>query len=477
MADTNIYYFPGNALHYDAKVGEIFFRIWYTFDWDNAIEIDTDCLNLESLNIPLEADPGAKTFRYANMKVTFAYSALIENMLADIIAQGKREATFIDMYIDGDIYWRGMMIWENTKKNDYYINSSSNVLYKSITFDFNDAFYYLSKNNKTLSNASYSDGIVISTLLENIIGLMGFSASDLMLDANLSITEECGTSYDLSDLKITGLDSDMLLTEFLKDFMVELGAFIYILKGKVYVVRRSGGTTLPVSNSAIMDLQKLGLNLVGYVNLYINFTDADFWFIDGFSLSKTSGIKNELNNTLNYEHECTLLKKCYIAGTGAFYQPGDGYPSGGDDNELIDSEAEYLVNNIETGDILYYNHYGLNWRYALVLKGITEIKIPFKYSDDLQDSVQTSMEYKIENGYLTTPYPRFKSELLAYMAADAYTDFFLTSPDVFNVILKGISTYDDISKRYVFNSLNHRARNAIINFIENTIYMEWMRVS
>jgi len=475
MSDTNIYYFPGNALHYDAKAGEIFFRIWYTFDWDNAISIDTDCLNLESLNIPLEVDPGAKTFRYANMKVTFAYSALIESMLADIIAQGKQESTFIDMYIDGDIYWRGMLIWENIAKYDYYIDESSNLSYKSITLDFNDAFYYLSKNNKTLSDASYSDGITIQALLENIIALFEFESSDLSIDSNLCINEECGTSYDLSDLKITGLDSDMLLTEFLNDFMVELGAFIYILKGKVYVVRRSGGTTLPVSNSAIMDLQKLGLNLVGYVNFYIDLISTDGWAAyGGNAIEKYSGIKNQVNAELNYERECTLLKKCFIAGDGDLYPLPVHTPTGGDTDDITDAAAAFLTNLIETGDVLYYNNSVPAKAQSFIMKGITETNLKYY---DIGVTVDIGESYWIKNGHFSTPYPRYKGELLLYMAADAYIDFFLTSPDVFNVILKGISTYDDISKRYVFNSLNHRARNAIINFIENTIYMEWMRVS
>jgi hypothetical protein len=326
-----------------------------------------------------------------------------------------------------------------------------------------------------LSDASYSDGITIQALLENIIALFEFESSDLSIDSNLCINEECGTSYDLSDLKITGLDSDMLLTEFLKDFMVELGAFIYILKGKVYVVRRSGGTTLPVSNSAIMDLQKLGLNLVGYVNFYIDLISTDGWAAyGGNAIEKYSGIKNQVNAELNYERECTLLKKCFIAGDGDLYPLPVHTPTGGDTDDITDAAAAFLTNLIETGDVLYYNSSVPAKAQSFIMKGITETNLKYY---DIGVTVDIGESYWIKNGHFSTPYPRYKGELLLYMAADAYIDFFLTSPDVFNVILKGISTYDDISKRYVFNSLNHRARNAIINFIENTIYMEWMRVS
>lgn len=470
-----IYYLPGGSSYYAAKSGNIMFKIWYDEDWVDEVAINTDCLNIESLNIPLEVDTAGKSFRYANMKVTFAYSSLIESMLSDIVSNVAKNKTFIDMYIDGSLYWRGLMIWENTSKNDYYIDSSGNVLYKSITFDFNDAFYYLSKNNKTLSNASYSDGIIISSMLENIIAIMGFSSGDLVLDSNLSITEECGTSYDLGDLKITGLDSDTLLTEFLNDFMVEFACFIYILKGKVYVVKRTGGTTLAVSDSSIMALNQSGLNQVGYVNLYISLIATDGWpAYGGADIVKNSGIKNQANTELNYERECTLLKKCFIAGDGDLYPLPVHAPTGGDTDDITDTAAAFLTNLIETGDVLYYNDPVPAKAQSFIMKGISETNLKYY---DIGVTVDTGENYWIKNGHFSTPYPRYKGELLLYMVGSAYIDFFLTSSDIFNITLSDISTHDDISNRFVFNSLNHRARNAIINFIDDTINMEWMRVS
>lgn len=471
---TYAYWFPAPTSTYKAKVGDINFMIWYTRDYNSAVYINTDCLDIESLNIPLEVDPSNQSFRYSNMKIKFKYNFVIEAMLADIISQGKQNTTYIDMLINGSLYWRGLLVWENIAKNDYYIDTNGNLLYKSITFDFNDAFYYLSKNNKTLSDASYSDGMTIKALLQNIIALIGFDDPDyLILDSNLKINEECGTSYNLGHIKIKGLNANTLITEFLHNFMVEFAVFIYILKGNVYVVKRNGGSILVVNNSDVMDLQKSVINQIGYVNVYFNLIASDGWPAYGHNpIKKESGTKNLSNTNYNYEIECNYLKKCFTTHNLYRYPGMSQTPTGGGTDYISDTEADFLAASVETGDILNYNSPDLSNIHSFIMKGITKTNLKFY---DIGVPVETDLEYYIRT--YTAPLPRFKGELLLYMAADTYIDFFLTSPDVFNIILKGISNYDDLSKRYVFNSLNHRARNAIINFIEDTVYMEWMRVS
>jgi len=468
------YWFPSQTGSYVTSSGSLRFKLWTDSVPDTNININAHCHNVKPINIPLEVDSGNSKFRFASTKITFKYHTDIETMLSWFDSEDYTDQIFLDIIMDGSLYWRGILNWASIRKSDYYIESGT-LKYKNITFGFVDAMAYLWKNNKTLNDASYTDGIIIGTLLDNIFALIGFSGGDVSIDSNLEIDEDCGNSYNLDALKITGLSTATSCIEFLKTFMLDFGCFIYILKGKVYVVLRNGGSTLSIADSNIMKLDKIdNQNVIGYVNVYAAVVVGDGMPVASMDFSVEQGTKNTDKTNLNYDREHTYLKKVYTDGDGSTYQPGDKKPSGGDTDNLIDSEASFLVNEIETGDVLFYNKDGGDNDRSMVRDGITETNVSFY---DIGVDVNTALEYWIEMGFGVTIHPRYKVELLIALIGNVYIDFFLTAAHIFKVQLKDISAYDDLSKRFVLDGGYHRARNASIDLLADKISMELVKVT
>jgi len=476
MAGTVTYYFPSSSGAYVTAAGNVRLKFWYTDTPDEQESINAICLKIDPINIPLEVDSGNNEFRYASTKIKFKYHANIESMLSNFESESDHNSVFMDIILDGSLYWRGILEWQNIRRSDYYIDDGT-LKYKYITFDFSDAMAYLWKKNKTLSDASYSDGIVIGTLLDNIFALLGFSSSDIIIDTNIKIDEDCGSSYNLDSLKIREISSNTTCTAFLKEFMLDFACFIYILKGKVYVVARNGGSTLSITNSHIRKLDKCAnLNSITYVRVFTNTEVGNIYpFVINFE--KTQGTKNDQKTNFNYDREHVYLKSVYITGSGTVYQPGDKKPSGGDTDNLIDSEAAFLLNaEVQTGDMVFYNDDGIYAPvYGIVLAGITDTNLPFYNPDNV--AVDINAEYWVEEGYGASPYFRGKAELLVDLVYGIYDDYFLTSPDIFKIKLDGLSTYDDLSKRFILDGNNHRARNARVDIENDKISMELVKVT
>ncbi|MFA5125346.1 MAG: hypothetical protein WC473_06040 [Patescibacteria group bacterium] len=467
-------YFPSSTGYYETASGQLMIKIWNPGIPTN-LNINAIITNIEPINIPLEIDPGENQFRYANTKITFKYHESIELLLNNIESINAENKTFVDINLNGSLYWRGLVEWSNIRKSDYYIEPvTGNLKYKYITLDVNDAIMYLAKANKTLLDASYTDNVLLVQLLKNILSEAYISSSDVIIDSDniIKIDEECGTSYGIDDLYIKGLNEDTLCTTFLKQFMIEFGCFIYIIKGKVYIVARSGGATLAIANSDILSYDKIeNENTIQYINLYFNLIPADGWPASGGDpIQKTFGTKNNLNANCNYEIECNLLKKCFIPGDGSIYPDPPYYPTEVDVNYIIDDIATFLTNLVETGDTLTID----DLVYSFIMKGITETYIPF-YSIDLSEMV--GAYYYIRRGHNSSLFPRFKGELLVEKIASIYNDYFLNKADPGAITLHDISKYDNLSKRLVLFEKNYRAKNAKVDIVNNKIDMDLIKVS
>ncbi len=185
-----------------------------------------------------------------------------------------------------------------------------------------------------------------------------------------------------------------------------------------------------------------------------------------------------MNSQKNFDQEVSLLADVYRHNnTRTVYQPGDGLPDSGSTTNLTDAEASFLTANIETGHILYFNPSG-GVKAGLIRNTIAATSITFLY--DPATAIDIAQQYSIENGLsLGAGYPAkcSKVELLLALVKSIYEDVFLTSPFITKIALKKIATYDDLSRRFVFNSKNHRATSTSISLQKNQISYDLIEVA
>ena len=72
---------------------------------------------------------------------------------------------------------------------------------------------------------------------------------------------------------------------------------------------------------------------------------------------------------------------------------------------------------------------------------------------------------------------RYKSHILHALIGDGYEDYFLTSPDVLAVRLRGVSTYKDFQRKYTRDGDSYKIKSAKLNIEKDEIYLELMNVA
>ena len=254
---TENFWFPSQTGTYTLPSGDTL-RICIYYDRASAdanTDTDAELEKLTPLDIPLEVSSSAQSHRFSSIQFSFIN---IDNVFEteSILLDAKKNETFCDIYFNGSLYWRGLVEFNQTKKDKWYIDSGS-LKYRIIKVKAYDVMSYFWKNAKTLNDASYANAQSIKTVLEGVLGLAGFAAGDLNIDTSIDINELCGTSYDLSTLKCNGFGTSMLCSTFLKSFMMYFGAFIFHLKGKMNIVSRVAGTTVSVGNDNIVKLKNI----------------------------------------------------------------------------------------------------------------------------------------------------------------------------------------------------------------------------
>ncbi len=108
------------------------------------------------IDIPFKMIGKNSTFRFANTKITvFNIDNAFETN--NIYDSNKIAETFIDIYKDGSIYWSGRVIWEKSRKTDWY-KEGSTITYRAYKLYCVDKLEYL-------IDASYEDDISYATLI------------------------------------------------------------------------------------------------------------------------------------------------------------------------------------------------------------------------------------------------------------------------------------------------------------------------
>ncbi len=483
MADKT-FWFPSQSGSYNLPTGKTLqIKIYYSNA--STVNVDTDTLleDLDRLEFPFEI-AADKNFRLARWKFSFLnIDDVFEN--EDIILNSKRNETFMDVLVDGLLFWRGLVLHNLYHKTDWYDSGGGTLKYRVAKIEAVDPIKYFWLNDADLSDYSYSEGMNLSTLLDNIFADIGFSAANVILDPNIGFDENAGTSYDIEDFLLYDMDSSMQVSTFLSHVINDLGAFIFNLDGKLYVTSRIGGSTVNINSDDIQELDKA--QNVDYVD-YIEVKATKDWSylsdIGSHEHSHTAG--SSANNSKNYSVDGTgFLDNIWIepGGSNYFGSCGTTTPTDGDTDQLEDTSENFYSENIETGMIVEYNCAGgspasFSPITDVLYDAILVLNIVYFITNT---TVDTGKDYRIFREYTlaaaTALSGVFKIEILCATAKDVYNEFFRTSPELLRVKLRDIDTYKDIRKKFVFDSTNHRVRKCSFDLLTDSFLAEMVEVS
>lgn len=482
MADKT-FWFPSQSGTYDLPSGKTLqIKIWYSNA--STVNVDTNAyiVDLGALDIPFEVQD-SQQFRLAAWKVTFENTNNIFETQA-IVTDSKRKETYMSFIVDGSEIWRGMVVHENYKKENFY-NDGSGLVYKQATIEAYDVLYYFWLNDDTLSDASYSDEMVFGTLIDNIFSLVGFSAANVVIDSNITVDEPRGVSYDLDDLAIADFGSNMLVRTFLMHLFLDLAALIYNIDGKMYLTSRVAGSTQAISDDDMIFYDEFSNDSRPE---YIEIKATIDWLLTGEVEEnehlKSYGTQGQNSRDYLIDGNNFLERIYYPITTGSTYFGGCAVttPSDGDTNYLDDIANDFYGEEIETGMILEYN---CNLGTPSNLSPIVDVEynaiIPVNkvYIVDhvLVDYTKDYRIYRKVNRAGWGDNRNYKIELLCTRAISVYQEFFHSSPLVRKMQLYGVDTYKFPYKRYSYDGNNYRARKIRIFIDTDMVEHEFVEVT
>ena len=500
MAFRSIY-FPSSTTGYNTPIGSIRIRFYYYYTSELTVNDDAALLDIKPIEIPLESGPSEQSYRFDSVKLTFAYSSIFDNAA---VMHHAPNATWCDIYIDGAIYWKGVVNFDKMKKYDWIINTSGTLQWQKVDIEVFGCFAFFWWNDTTLADCGYTIGDDLESTLIAICDYLDIDSADVVVDANIKIAVDYGaTEYDAGDiqLNIAGLTK---VRDFLKPLIIELGLFIFYLDGKAYFVLRNGGATVSITNTDIITVEKgINDNIIEYVKITCekevgDFTgefahpdDGELVKIKTFDAEFTHGIESpdEFRNFVIYE--CTLLQNLYTIATGAANYPtsfsaNTAIKAGSVDGTMVADPTyiDFETNLIEDGDIIYFNGgYSVNpFEEGSMVYEVTDDHTVKYFATGVAPDVDDAFtiyrgapgETEKQSGVSRLRYKFYK---LAEMAAGVYEDYFLTSRDIIKITLYDVSAFDDLSKRFVFASENYRARSARVDLLKDTIYLELIKVT
>lgn len=490
MAYRSIY-FPSSTTGWQSPVGSIRVKFYYVYSSELSVNDDAPIIKIQPIEIPLEADPSDQTFRFDSMKITFGYSSIFDN---DAVMRYAPNATWMDIYIDGSLYWKGLVNFDKMKKYDWFVNTSGTLQWQKVDLEIYGCFAYFWWNNVTLADCGYTLGDTIESTLQNICAEIGISSGDVVIDSNLKIAVDYGsTEYDITDLHV-GCIATKKVSDFLKAFILEFAIFMYFIDGKAYFVFRNGGATLSITNSDIIEVEKgINDNLIEYVYLksaklkgdtiFDHPDDGDIIPLTSFDAIFYHGTESVDENRNFIIYETSVMDVIYTVATGATHYPtsysaNTAIKAGSTDEQIV-ANGTYIdleTNLIEDGDVIFYNGgYSTNpFETGSMVKEVVNAYTVKFFDTDVEADVDDNFD--ILRGTDSDRY-RFKHYKLAELAEGVYNDYFLTSKDIIKIKLYDVSAFDDLSSRYVFASGNYRAKKAKIDLIEDSIYLELVKVT
>ncbi len=483
MADQN-YWFPNESGDpYDLPSGDTMKFCIYYDDGGGASDTDTDAMlhKLKPLDMPFEITPSSAAMRFASMGMVFHNTDdVFED--EDILNETYKDDTYIDVYLNGSIIWRGMIDFKKIKKTKWYLDDAGDLIYPYVEIKAIDVLSYFWTHSGTLSGAGASTQDELDTVMEAVFAVIDYSPSDIVLDTNFEIDEDCGTSYTWDTLYLL-FSGGQQISVFLKDIIIKLGVFIYNWNGKMYVVLRNGGTEQTITNANLLEGMKVkeNLNPIEFTKVAADLSTIDEFSFPGnitagpISYEEESGTESDDSNK-NIDIDATgILDEIFSIATGTA-NSGNLItavpPDTGGTTSLTDVSETFLTDLYESGDIFEYRDG--TWLSTLLESVPAETQITWY---DVSRAIGDNEDYALYRGYDGTRRWRYKIMKMVELVESVYADYFLTSPDILFVKLSDITTFLNLHYRFTILSTNHRIKSAKIYFDVDELSMDLVQVT
>jgi len=230
-------------------------KIYYADASTSSVNLDAEIEVIKPIKYQMEIDPGNQKFRFGRADVVFWNKNDVFET-SGVLNSAKKDETFCQILIDGVVFFDGRLLWDQIKKEDWFLDTT--LKYRKITLPFEDKLSFLFQ--KTLADATYTDGMLVETLLNNAAAVLGLTSD---INTAYVITEQRGASYGITlsfntdQLRIWGLNSTDNLMTTIKALALALGHFVYTQDNKFVFVQRDQRSSALLSTDNIIKIEKV----------------------------------------------------------------------------------------------------------------------------------------------------------------------------------------------------------------------------
>lgn len=471
MANQN-YHFPASGQTYTLPDGRTLYINIYYDDGGAAGNTDSDTLlnKLFPLKFDMDMDLSNDELRFNYLDIEF-YN--IGNVFEDedIINSTYDEETFIEIEIDGSLWWKGVMDQTKITKRQYRL-SSGNLVYDLIKIRFIDVIKYFWDHATDFADFSHANGDSLDTVFQDIGAEVGLAAGEVEVSANFTYTEDSGAVYDSSDFKFHGLATATLVSAFLKDFMLTFACWIFFWNGKLRVIPRGGGAAQALSDDDIVNMKWLwNYQKIKYYKVE---ADKDWSGITGGGSATTQTETNEggdsgvdAENQFVYDSGEGLADTIYVAGTEHENQYGATMDHATANTAIADANENFITDVIEVGDRVRYTDIFAATAYSII-KTVTHTAVPMSTITfyPISENVEDSNDYDILEAPASRRHKIYK---LMELAGTWYDEYFLTSVNALLVQVRDIATHDDFDKKFTSLSKSWKIKSFECFIVEDEI--------
>ena len=471
MADQTFHFPASGQTHILPDGRTLYIKIYYD-SGGGATNTNTDTyLNkISPLKFDMDMDLSSDELRFNYLDIEFYnIGDVFENEA--IINAAYDEETFIEIEIDGSLWWKGVMDQTKIIRRKYRLSSGS-LVYDLIKIRFIDVIKYFWDHAIDFADFSHANGDTMDTVFQDIGAEVGLAAGEVEVSANFTYTEDSGVTYDSSDFRFNGYATATLVSAFLKDFMLTFACWIFFWDGKLRVIPRGGGAAQALNDDYILKMKWLwDYQKVRYYKVE---ADKDWSGITGAGPSTTQTETNEggdsgvdAENQFIYNSGEGLADTICVIGTE--YLNSYGVPDSAVANtEIRDAAENFITDVIEVGDRVRYTDTGAATAYSIVKNVAYDGGLPLTTITfyPISVAVDDSLDYDI----LEAPgNKRYKIYKIMELAGAWYNEYFLTSVNALWVHLRDIDTHEDFDKKFTLLGKSWKIKSFDCFIVENEI--------
>jgi len=245
MGTYNLY-IPSSTGSYKTPAGEIRLRIYYEGSGSGDTDFDSPAWFESNLkyDFSLKSDG---TITLSNITLGFYNKDNIWETHggSGVFAQATDyNKIFLDVIVDDDIFWSGVIDYLNVKKNEYRYESGV-LTYNEIKIPWNDKVKML--ETVTCGEAGIATGDSVSTILASMASELDFGATDYTYE-NFTFDEISGRRFGVrsampqNSLKVDNIDSSESCMTLLKRLSLGFGFMVYNYRDTLRIQDRDSST-------------------------------------------------------------------------------------------------------------------------------------------------------------------------------------------------------------------------------------------